>query len=83
MLYCYSFSAVTACSFEQLADGKSLIKTKLNCLTALLSSAINNKERETWKLQCENTRWNAHMTHGSTQGRVEYMVHESYMGNTL
>ena len=56
MLYCYSFSAVTACSFEQLADGKSLIKTKLNCLTALLSSAINNKERETWKLQCENTQ---------------------------
>ena len=56
MLYCYSFSAVTAGSFEQLADGKSLIKTKLNCLTALLSSAINNKERETWKLQCENTR---------------------------
>ena len=32
MLYCYSFSAVTARSFEWLTDGKSLIQTKLNRL---------------------------------------------------
>ena len=31
MLYCYSFSAIRASSFEWLTDGKSLIKTKLNC----------------------------------------------------
>ena len=73
MLYCYSFSAVTACSFEQLADGKSLIKTKLNCLTALLSSAINNKERETWKLQCENTQ--VKCTHDTWKYTVKSRIH--------
>ena len=48
-----------------------------------MSSAINNKERETWKLQCENTQWNVqYKVHESTQWSVKYIVHESYIENT-
>ena len=91
MLLCYSFSAVTARSFEWLTNGKSLIKTKLNRWIELnwnqqrlLSSAINNKGRETWKLRCENAQWNVqYIIHESTQWSVKYMVHESYMENTV
>ena len=48
MLYCYSFLAVAARSFEWLADGKSLIKTKLNRLinsVCFLVWSITKKEK--------------------------------------
>ena len=31
-VYCSSFLAVAACTFDQLINGRSLVKTKLNCL---------------------------------------------------
>ena len=38
----------------------------------LLSSAINNKENETWKAQCESTQWKA-----------QCIVHKNSMENTV
>ena len=44
-LYYSSFAAFTACMFDWLIDGKSLVKTKLNHLinSVLFLSAINYK----------------------------------------
>ena len=82
--YCSSFSAVTVCSLDRLNNDKSLIKTKLNRLNNSVSSAINNKERETWKLQRESTQWKVeYMVNESTLWRVQYKVHESNMKNMV
>ena len=41
-VYCYSFSAVPARSFDRLTDGKSLIKTKLNRLINTFAFECNH-----------------------------------------
>ena len=84
MLYCYSFSAVKACSFEWLADGKSMIKKKLNRLinsVCFRVQSITKKEKH-GVLHCENTQWNVKcMVHESTQWIAKYIIHESYLEN--
>ena len=42
-------------------------KTRMSCLSGqyILSSAINKKERETWKVQCGSSKW-----------KVYYIVYE-------
>ena len=46
MLYCYSFPAVTARSFEWLTDGRFLIKTKLNCLINSVCFRVGSKTKK-------------------------------------
>ena len=45
-VYHYSFSVFTACTFDWLINGRSLVKTKSNHLvnSALLTGAISNKD---------------------------------------
>ena len=73
-VYCTSVSAVTACTFDWLTEGRSLIKSKVESFDwqRLLSSVINNKESKTWKMQRKSAQW-----------KVQYMVHESNMENTV
>ena len=49
-------------------------KTRMSCLSEqyILSSAINKKERETWKVKCGSSKW-----------KVHYIVYEKNMGITL
>ena len=49
-------------------------KTRMSCLSGqyILSSAINKKERETWKVQCGSSKW-----------KVYYIVYEKNMDITL
>ena len=64
-VYYSSFSAFTACMFDWLIDGRSLVKTKLN---HLINSACFRQRRywcATRKLQWQSTQW-----------KVQYMVHE-------
>ena len=74
MLYCHSFSAVIARSFEWLTDGKSLIKTKLNSLinsVCFRVRSITKKEKQgnyslkihsemysTWYMKVHSEEWN-------------------------
>ena len=57
MLYCYSFSAIKARSFEWLTDGKSLIKTKLNrSINSVYFRVRSIKKKEEHGIKCENTQ---------------------------
>ena len=57
MLYCYSFSAIKARSFEWLTDGKSLIKTKLNrSINSVYFRVRSITKKEEHGIKCENTQ---------------------------
>ena len=57
MLYCYSFSAIKARSFEWLTDGKSLIKTKLNrSINSVYFRVRSKTKKEEHGIKCENTQ---------------------------
>ena len=49
-------------------------KTRMSCLSGqyILSSAMNKKEKETWKVQCRSSKW-----------KVYYIVYEKNMYITL
>ena len=70
-VYYSSFSAFTACMFDWLIDGRSLVKTKLNHLINSVYFRVRSITKtcrywcETRKLHCESTEWKA-----------QYMVHE-------
>ena len=44
----------------------------------MLSSAINNKEWETWKLQCENIQWNVQYIHGTWKYTVKSKIYGTW-----
>ena len=60
--------------YVQLTNDWPFYETRMNHLNGqhLLSSAINKKEREPWKVQC-----------GSSQWKVKYIVYEEYMEITI
>ena len=75
---CYSRCIALDFQLLQLApstdQGLIFYETRMNHLNGqhLLSSAINKKEREPWKVQC-----------GSSQWKVKYIVYEEYMEITI
>ena len=80
---CSSFSTVTACTFDWLTDGTSLIKTNLNRLINSVCFRVQSIT-ETLKLQCKSTQWKMqYMVHENTQWKVQYMVLENNMENTV
>ena len=58
-VYCSLFSAVAACTFNCPIVDLLMVETRINRLIGehLLSSVMNKKERETWKMQCGSTQW--------------------------
>ena len=78
MQYVACYSRCIAIHFQQLQlvhlidRWSNFYLTRMNRLMRqhLLSSAVNKKERETWKVQC-----------GSTQWKVDHIVYEKSMRN--